>query len=225
MAYQVTSVTTKGNVSDPDFYVWYETMLDPNVVYNKFPNLTGQSISSIVKDEIDKLYDPTNGFISQEVSVSDDNSVFTLVTTYEHQSNVTVDPIPTSNLDIPIQTESCSGNILFTKDSASVTGANTYFTSELEIGDKLFAKLQRANVFFGIGEVASIESDISLTLTAEARIPLNWDNKMDEWGLPRDYIINTSYVKVLENQTPLSFIQDLYHATYSVTTEITYANV
>jgi hypothetical protein len=218
MAYQITSVTTKANISDPDFYVWYETILDPNVVYNKFPNLTGQSISSIVKDEIDKLYDPTKGFISEEVSESDDNSVFTLVTTYEHQSNVIPD---ISN----IQTESCSGNILFTKDSASVTGANTYFTSELEIGDKLVAKLQRANGFIYIGDVASIESDTSLTLAAEAKVPLDWDNKMDEWGLPRDYMVNTSYVKVLENQTPLSFIQDLYHATYSVTKEITYANV
>ena len=215
MAYQVTSVTTKANISDPDFYVWYETMLDPNVVYNKFPNLTGQSISSIVKDEIDKLNDPTKGFISEEVSVSNDNLVFTLITTYEHQSNVIIEPVE----------ESYSGNILFTKGSAIVTGANTYFTSELEIGDKLVAKLQRANGFIGIGEVASIESDTSLTLTAEAKVPLDWDNKMDEWGLPRDYMINTSIVKVLKKQTPLSFIQDLYHATYSVTEETTFANV
>jgi len=214
MAYKVTSITTKSNISDPDFDVWYKTMLDPNVVYNKFPNLTGQSIQSIIEDDINTINDPTTGFIGQEMSAN--NSTYTLVTTYEHQSNVIIEPLE----------ESCSGNILFTKNSEIVTGTNTYFTSDLEIGDTLIAKLQRSNAFIGIGKVASIESDTSLTLTAETKMPLDWDNKMDEWGHPRDYMVTTSYVKVSEKkQTPLSFIQDLYHATYSVTTEITYANV
>src|SRR6056300_1433279 len=183
MAYKVTSITTKSNISDPDFDVWYKTMLDPNVVYNKFPNLTGQSIQSIIEDDINTINDPTTGFIGQEMSAN--NSTYTLVTTYEHQSNVIIEPLE----------ESCFGNILFTKNSEIVTGTNTYFTSDLEIGDTLIAKLQRSNAFIGIGKVASIESDTSLTLTAETKMPLDWDNKMDEWGHPRDYMVTTSYVK------------------------------
>jgi hypothetical protein len=62
---------------------------------------------------------------------------------------------------LTIRKKSLTGTLTFTLGSATVTGSGTAFTSELEVGDEII--LDADEVW---AEVQSIESNISLTLTA-----------------------------------------------------------
>lgn len=225
MAYVITSVITKGNVSDPDFDVWYKTILDPNVVYNKFPDLTGQSIESIIQSQPALNLDPTSGFISQDTSTSDDGQSVTTVTTFESQEDF-LNRFPSE------AGEQMPGNISFSNNSAKITGTNTYFTTNLEIGDHIIAKLKLTGKKPILGQVASIESDTSLTLTANTTMPEKWDETMDQLGLPRDYSPTVPYLRVTASERsligepePIEFIKNLYNETYPFTVETNFANV
>ena len=206
MAFVVTSVTTKINPSAPDFDVWTSSVLDPNVVYAEYPDLTGQSIPTLISNQVSQLIDNAEqGFISQESSASDDNSVWTLVTTWESQTEY----LNAMDRGVygPESISAPQGNIISASDSTTVTGINTAFTSNLSVGDIIFI-INIDGTVSNIGTVSSIEADTSLTLESNA-----------------GYTINNKRYDKYQKQTVLAFIQNLYNQAYPVTEEITYANV
>lgn len=208
MAFVVTSVTTKNNPSAPDFDVWVSTILDPNVVYAEYPDLTGQSITMLVDNEVTTLIDNADqGFISQESSASNDNSVWTLVTTWESQADYLNAMARGLSGSAPIG--ELTGNIISATDSATVTGINTVFTSNLSVGNiVLVGNVDGNNNLNTIGTVSSIISDTSLTLESNAA-----------------YTVNDRRYSKYEKPTVLAFVQNLYDTTYPVTVETTFANV
>jgi hypothetical protein len=72
MAYKITSITTKPNVSVPDFDVWLSTV--PESAIAAFPDAAGKTPVQVIEDSVAELDDPAEGFISQG-SVADDNNL------------------------------------------------------------------------------------------------------------------------------------------------------
>jgi hypothetical protein len=72
MAFKITSVTTKPNVSVPDFDVWLTTV--PESAIAAFPDAAGKTPVQVIEDSVAELDDPAKGFISQG-SVADDNDL------------------------------------------------------------------------------------------------------------------------------------------------------
>ena len=72
MAYKITSITTKPNVSVPDFDVWLSTV--PESAIAAFPDAAGKTPVQVIEDSVAELDDPATGFISQG-SVADDNDL------------------------------------------------------------------------------------------------------------------------------------------------------
>jgi hypothetical protein len=72
MAFKITSITTKPNVSVPDFDVWLSTV--PESAIAAFPDAAGKTPVQVIEDSVAELDDPANGFISQG-SVPDDNDL------------------------------------------------------------------------------------------------------------------------------------------------------
>ena len=72
MAYKITSITTKPNVSVPDFDVWLSTVPDSAIA--AFPDAAGKTPVQVIEDSVAELDDPAEGFIS-EGAVADDNDL------------------------------------------------------------------------------------------------------------------------------------------------------
>ena len=210
MAFVVTQKNTKQVSDAPNFDAWVSTILDPDVVYAEYPDLSGVSMPDIVSDQVTELIDNVGqGFVSQESTNSDDDTVWTLVTTWESQADYNFSHNKGQYVDY--DNDDTPGNITTSNVSATVIGINTYFTSNLKVGQEI-----RCPVFTTpnvdtvlIGTVSSIESDTSLTLTANANFSVE----------------DRAYFKTFGKKTALAFIQDLYNATYPVTTETTFANI
>lgn len=206
MAFVVTSVMTKGNISDPDFDAWCSSVLDPNVVYAQFPDLTGIPISTIITDETSNNFsNPADGWISDEITVNADKSVWTGVSTWESQEYY-LNAI--NKLNIANSLPETLGNISCTNSSPIVTGTSTNFLTAMQVGDTLTSKFDSSNVTVGV--VASIESNTSLTLVENAAYSIA-DHRYDN---------ENSSVE----PTPYNFIMSLYNGTYILTTETTFAN-
>lgn len=209
MAFVVTYKNTKQVSDAPDFDAWVSTILDPDVVYAEYPDLSGVSMPDIVSDQVSELIDNVSqGFVSQESTVSDDDTVWTLVTTWESQADYNLSHNKGQYVDY--DNDDTPGNITTSNVSTTVVGINTYFTSNLKVGQEIGVPVFAANVDTAIvGTVSSIESDTSLTLTANANLSVE----------------DRAYFKSFSKKTALAFIQDLYNATYPVTTETTFANI
>ena len=72
MPYKITSVTTKPNLSVPDFDVWLSTV--PESAIAEFPDAAGKTPVQVIEDSVTALDNPAAGFISQG-SVPDDNEL------------------------------------------------------------------------------------------------------------------------------------------------------
>ena len=216
MAFTVTNIVKKGNPSYPDFDEWYKTILDPAIVYEKYPELKAQSIDSIVINESSFPKDITSGFIDEFTETTNTGSESFTKTTSTWESH--------EDFKAARQPKQQPGEISFTKYSSTVTGTNTYF-SNLEVGSTIYAVYSYGEKQKILGEIASIESDTSLTLTANASVPGYWDIWMDNRGLDRKSSITLPYKSLRYTVSPLEFILDLYHQTYPVTEETTFANV
>ena len=75
MAYKITSITTKPNVSVPDFDVWLSTV--PESAIAAFPDAAGKTPVQVIEDSVAELDDPAKGFISQGAVASDDDLIWT----------------------------------------------------------------------------------------------------------------------------------------------------
>ena len=85
MAFKITSVTTKPNVSVPDFDVWLSTV--PESAIAAFPDAVGKTPVQVIEDSVAELDDPAKCFISQG-SVADDNDlIWTWESIWDSQSD------------------------------------------------------------------------------------------------------------------------------------------
>ena len=75
MAYKIISVTTKPNVSVPDFDVWLTTV--PESAIAAFPDAAGKTPVQVILDSVAELDDPAKGFISQGATASDNDLIWT----------------------------------------------------------------------------------------------------------------------------------------------------
>lgn len=202
MAFVVTLVTTKSNSDHPNFATWSRS-LDANVVYERFPELTGISVPNIIEQGVNELINPSAGFITEEVSDNEDGSVRTTVTTWESQQDY-LDAMEKANAS-----KSYAGNITCNTSSTIVTGNGTTFTVNCSVGSTIQSYNITSDSKEELGVISSIESDTSLTLESNAAFNVS------------DLRAGLSYDPV----KPLAFLQLLYQKTYPVTTEITFANV
>lgn len=209
MAFVVTAVTTKGNISDPDFDVWSSSVLDPNIVYSEFPTLLGVPIPDLINDSIDNVVNNVaQGFISEESTVSDDGSIWTLITTWSSQEDYFKSLDRANFSKGETRSDVDIGRITCSTTSKTVTGTDTPFNEVLQPGNKIIKTALNVDDNIEIGTVASIESNTSLTLESNSII----DATDVKWG----------YDSI---QSPLSFIQNLYNTSYSKTTETTFGNI
>lgn len=207
MPYVATTVTTKHNPLDPDFEEWVNNILDPNVVWAEYPETAGNSIAQIVSRGLqDEANDVVEGFVSREFTNNDENSVWTMVATYESEDAF-------RKLSEDDGDGYRNSNITCNTSSPIVTGNGTKFTKWCQIGTELTRGLvpDDKSTVVSIGTIASIESDTSLTLTSNANINLQ----------------NKKYSVDLENFRPsvFNFIKNLYNQTYVSSIETTFANV
>lgn len=72
MPYKITSVTTKPDLSTPNFDEWLLTI--PESAIAAFPDAAGKTPEQVIYESSTKLENPAEGFISQQ-SVPDDNEL------------------------------------------------------------------------------------------------------------------------------------------------------
>ena len=85
MAYKITSITTKPNVSVPNFDEWISTV--PESAIAAFPDAAGKTPVQVIEDSMAELDNPAAGFISQG-SVPDDNDlIWTWEAVWESQAD------------------------------------------------------------------------------------------------------------------------------------------
>lgn len=204
MSFEVTA-TLSGNVDVPAFVDWVSTVLDANIVYAQYPELNGQSISSIILEQIDTFTgDGADGLISINQTKTDSSIV--LVTTYESQDVYETNRkkafgyMPTKQ----------PGNLNCSTDNVVVTGLSTYFTSNLEVGEEILSFDISTNAIGSIGRIASIESDTSLTLETNAAFNVS------------DKGYNSGNIT---GEPVLVWLQNLYEETYNLARETTFANM
>lgn len=197
MTYRVTQTTT-WHVDPVPFATWLQDVLDPNVVYNKFPECSGSSISTIVEEAMNVEFNVLEGFLSQNDYTVDEKAI--LITDWESEN----DYINSRKVN-DISIDSTPGNITCNTSSVTIVGNNTYFSSNLSVNEYVSTFDPSSNTVIDIGQIASIESDTSLTLKSNALLNAT----------------NYPYSKL----TKLAFIQQLYYDAYPSTTETTYANV
>ena len=85
MAFKITSVTTKPNVSVPDFDVWLSTV--PESAIAAFPDAAGKTPVQVIEESVAALDDPANGFISQGSVPSDSNLIWTWESIWDSQAD------------------------------------------------------------------------------------------------------------------------------------------
>ena len=87
MAYKITSITTKPNVSVPDFDVWLSTV--PESAIATFPDAAGKTPVQVIEDSVAELDDPAKGFISQGAVASDNDLIWTWEAIWQSQDDWT----------------------------------------------------------------------------------------------------------------------------------------
>ena len=97
MAFKITSITTKPNVSVPDFDVWLSTV--PESAIAAFPDTAGRTPVQVIEDSVAELDDPAKGFISQGAVADDNNLIWTWESIWESQADWTNAVIVNSFID------------------------------------------------------------------------------------------------------------------------------
>ena len=87
MAFKITSITTKPNVSVPDFDVWLSTV--PESAIATFPDAAGKTPVQVIEDSVAELDDPAKGFISQGPVADDSNLIWTWEAIWQSQDDWT----------------------------------------------------------------------------------------------------------------------------------------
>ena len=87
MAFKITSITTKPNVSVPDFDVWLSTV--PESAIAAFPDTAGRTPVQVIEDSVAELDDPAKGFISQGAVADDNDLIWTWESIWASQSDWT----------------------------------------------------------------------------------------------------------------------------------------
>jgi hypothetical protein len=85
MAFKITSITTKPNVSVPDFDVWLSTV--PESAIAAFPDAAGKTPVQVIEDSVTELDDPITGFISQGSVASDNDLIWTWEAIWSSQAD------------------------------------------------------------------------------------------------------------------------------------------
>jgi hypothetical protein len=85
MAYKITSITTKPNVSVPDFDVWLSTV--PESAIAAFPDAAGKTPVQVIEDSVADLNDPAKGFISQGAVADDNDLIWTWEAIWQSQAD------------------------------------------------------------------------------------------------------------------------------------------
>ena len=85
MAYKITSITTKPNVSVPDFDVWLSTV--PESAIAAFPDAAGKTPVQVIEDSVAELDDPAKGFISQGAVADDNDLIWTWESIWQSQAD------------------------------------------------------------------------------------------------------------------------------------------
>lgn len=75
MSYKITSVTTKPNLSTPNFDDWIGTV--PESVIAAFPDAAGKTPVQVIEESVTALDNPAAGFISQGSVPDTDDLVWT----------------------------------------------------------------------------------------------------------------------------------------------------
>jgi hypothetical protein len=97
MAYKITSITTKPNVSVPDFDVWLSTV--PESAIAAFPDAAGRTPVQVIEDSVAELDDPAKGFISQGAVADDNDLIWTWESIWDSQADWTNAVIINSYID------------------------------------------------------------------------------------------------------------------------------
>ena len=87
MPYKITSVTTKPNLSVPDFDVWLSTV--PESAIAEFPDAAGKTPTQLIEDSITALDNPAAGFISQGSVPDADDLVWTWESVWDSKEDWT----------------------------------------------------------------------------------------------------------------------------------------
>ena len=85
MAFKITSVTTKPNVSVPDFDVWLSTV--PESAIAAFPDAAGKTPVQVIEDSVTELDNPAKGFISQGSAPDDNDLIWTWESIWTSQAD------------------------------------------------------------------------------------------------------------------------------------------
>ena len=85
MTYKITSVTTKPNLSVPNFDTWLSTV--PASAIAQFPDAAGKTPVQVIEDSVKKLKNPAAGFISEGGSHSNDQLVWTWESVWESKED------------------------------------------------------------------------------------------------------------------------------------------
>ena len=85
MAFKITSITTKPNVSVPDFDVWLSTV--PESAIAAFPDAAGRTPVQVIEDSVAELDDPAKGFISQGAVADDNDLIWTWESIWQSQAD------------------------------------------------------------------------------------------------------------------------------------------
>lgn len=85
MPYKITSVTTKPNLSVPDFDVWISTV--PQSVLAPFPDAVGKTPVQVIEESVTALDNPAAGFISQGSVPDEDDLVWTWETVWDSKAH------------------------------------------------------------------------------------------------------------------------------------------
>jgi len=85
MAFKITSITTKPNVSVPNFDVWLTTV--PESAIAAFPDAAGKTPVQVIEDSVAELDDPAKGFISQGAVADDNDLIWTWESIWQSQAD------------------------------------------------------------------------------------------------------------------------------------------
>lgn len=218
MPYQITSVMTKNSADDPNFDEWLAS-LDSGFLDSEYPEWTGNTPSEVVSSMVGThINDPATGFISEESSVNDDNTVWTWTSLWESQSAWFSSQEKGEYNTVVDKSKRPAGNITASTTSATITGVGTSFLTDVSVTDTIFERgglgynppdpNETSDPWEVLGVVKSIESDTSLTLTANSA-----------------HDIESSWYYIEPKKSALVYLQNLYDETYPKTVTTTEANI
>jgi hypothetical protein len=110
MAYKITSITTKPNVSVPDFDVWLSTV--PESAIAAFPDAAGKTPVQVIEDSVAALDDPAAGFISQGAVADDNDLIWTWEAIWQSQADWTNAVVTNSYINGNIEQGQLAGDYL-----------------------------------------------------------------------------------------------------------------